>query len=170
MKPLFQNKTALSKKVYLDLLTFHQRKFSWKHTISTAIFSLLFILLISSLFASHQFVHGFLFFIIFASFLAYQFIHPMQKNTKEFHSDKVQNNLVNTYSFYEKYFVIKNTMGSDKIFYHKLYRTFETENYFYLYLDKTNILVLDKSGFLLGTTQGFKEFIKHKMWLKFKEF
>ena len=46
-------------------------------------------------------------------------------------------------------------MGSDKIFYHKLYRVFETENYFYLYLDKTNILVLDKSGFLLGINSRF---------------
>ena len=61
-------------------------------------------------------------------------------------------------------------MGSDKIAYYKLYRVFETKNYFYLYLDKTNILVLDKSGFLLGTIQDFKRFMKHKMWLKFKEF
>lgn len=170
MKPLFQNKTTLSQKVYLDLLTFHQRKFSWKQTIYTAIFFLLFIVFISSLFANHYFARGFLFFIIFACFLAYQFIHPMQKNTKEFHSDKVQNGLINTYSFYEKYFVVKNKMGNDKISYYKLYRIFETENYFYLYLDKVNILVLDKSEFLLGTVQNFKKFIKHKMWLKFKEF
>ncbi|MCI9039703.1 MAG: YcxB family protein [Clostridia bacterium] len=170
MKPLFQNKTTLSKNIYIELLAFQQKKFGWRYTAYTAIFSLLFILLISLLFANHYFIHGFIFFVIFVCFSAYQFIQPTHKNTKEFHSDKVQNNLVNTYSFYENYFVIKNTMGSDKIFYHKLYRVFETKNYFYLYLDKTNILVLDKSGFLLGATQGFKEFIKHKMWLKFKEF
>lgn len=170
MKPLFQNKTSLSKKVYLDLLTFHQGKFGWKHTIYTATFSLLFILLISSLFAHHYFAHGFVFFVIFVCFSAYQFIHPSYKNTKEFHSDKVQNNLVNTYFFYENYFVIKNIAGSDKIAYYKLYRVFETKNYFYLYLDKTNILVLDKSEFLLGTIQDFKRFMKHKMWLKFKKF
>ena len=170
MKPLFENRTTLSKNVYIELLAFQQKKFGWKYTMYTAIFSLLFILLISFLFANHYFAHGLILFIIFACFSAYQFIQPTRKNTKEFYSDKVQHNLVNTYSFFKNYFVIKNIMGSDKIFYHKLYRVFETENYFYLYLDKTNILVLNKSGFLLGATQDFKEFIKHKMWLKFKEF
>lgn len=170
MKPLFQNKTTLSKNIYIELLAFQQKKFGWRYTAYTAIFSLLFILLISFLFAHHYFAHGFVFFAIFVCFSAYQFIQPTHKNTKEFHSDKVQNNLVNTYSFYKNYFVIKNTMGSDKIAYYKLYRVFETKNYFYLYLDKTNILVLDKSGFLLGTIQDFKRFMKHKMWLKFREF
>ena len=170
MKPLFQNKTTLSKNIYIELLAFQQKKFGWRYTVYTAFFSLLFILLISFLFANHYFAQGFIFFAIFVCFSTYQFIQPTRKNTKEFHSDKVQNNLVNTYSFYKNYFVIKNTMGSDKIAYYKLYRVFETKNYFYLYLDKTNILVLDKSGFLLGTIQDFKKFMKHKMWLKFKEF
>ena len=170
MKPLFQNKTTLSKNIYLELLAFQQKKFGWRYTAYTAIFSLLFILLISFLFAHHYFAHGFIFFAIFVCFSAYQFIQPTHKNTKEFRSDKVQNNLVNTYSFYKNYFVIKNILGSDKIAYYKLYRVFETKNHFYLYLDKTNILVLDKSGFLLGTIQDFKKFMKHKMWLKFKEF
>lgn len=170
MKPLFENKTTLSKNIYIELLNFQQKKFGWKYTVYTAIFFLLFILLISFLFANHYFAHGFIIFILFSCFLTYQFIQPTHKNSKEFHSDKVQNNLVNTYSFYEKYFVVKNKMGKDKISYYKLYRVFETENYFYLYLDKINILVLDKSGFLLGTTQDFKKFIKRKMWLKFKEF
>ena len=61
-------------------------------------------------------------------------------------------------------------MGNDKISYYKLYRVFETENYFYFYLDKTNILVLEKSGFLLGTIQDFEKFMKRKMWFRFKEF
>lgn len=104
MKPLFENKTTLSKNIYIELLTFQQRKFGWKYTVYTAIFFLLFILLISFLFANHYFAHGFIIFILFSCFLAYQFIHPTHKNTKEFHSDKVQNNLVNTYSFYERNF------------------------------------------------------------------
>lgn len=170
MKPLFENKTTLSRDIYIELLDFQQKKFGLRYTVSTAIFALLFILLISFLFANHYFAHGLIIFIIFACFLAYQFIQPTRKNTKEFHSDKVQNNLVNTYSFYENYFVVKNKIGKDKISYYKLYRVFEIENYFYLYLDKINILVLDKSGFLLGTAQDFKKFIKRKMWLRFKEF
>lgn len=170
MKPLFENQTTLSKNVYIELLNFQQRKFGLQYIAYTAIFALLFILLISFLFANHYFAHGLIIFIIFSCFLAYQFIQPTQKNTKEFHSDKVQHNLVNTYSFYEKYFVVKNRMGNDKISYYKLYRVFETENYFYFYLDKTNILVLEKSGFLLGTIQDFEKFMKRKMWFRFKEF
>ena len=104
MKPLYENRTTLSKNVYIELLAFQQKKFGWKYTMYTAIFSLLFIFLISFLFANHYFAHGLILFIIFACFSAYQFIQPTHKNTKEFHSDKVQNNLVNTYSFYKNYF------------------------------------------------------------------
>lgn len=170
MKPLFENKTTLSKDMYIELLSFQQKKFGWKYTVFTVIFFLLFVLLIAILLANHYFVHSLLIFIIFACFLAYELIIPVHKNTKELRSDKVQNNLANTFSFYDKYFIVENRMGNDKIFYFKLYRVFETENYFYLYLNKTTILVLSKTEFLIGTVQDFGKFIKQKMWLKFKRF
>ena len=47
MKPLFENQTTLSKNVYIELLNFQQRKFGLQYIAYTAIFALLFILLMA---------------------------------------------------------------------------------------------------------------------------
>ena len=169
MEPLFRNKTTMSKEIYTQLLQFHQRKYDWKYWLYTAGLFLLFVILIAFNLANHYYLQAFLLFIILAGFLAYQFIHPYKRISKEYKSDKVQKHLVNHYLFYDNYFKIKNKFGITKIKYWKLYRVFETDNYFYLYLDKVNILVLDKLSFTTGTTQDFEKFMKHKILFKFKK-
>lgn len=169
MEPLFRNKTTMSKEIYTQLLQFHQKKYDWKYWLYTASLFLLFVVLIAFNFANHYYLQAFLLFAIFAGFLTYQFIHPYKKIAKEYKSDKVQNHLINYYSFYNSYLKIKNKSGIFKVKYWKLYRVFETDNYFYLYLDKTNILVVDKLGFTIGTIENFEKFVKSKVWFKFKK-
>lgn len=169
MKPLFKNETPLSEKIYLELLQFHQRKNSWKFWSYNTILSLLFIILIAFQLANHNIFQASLLFILFFGFLAYRFISPYTKNTKEFHSDKVQNSLVNTFIFYDNCFDIINEFGSSQVRYSKLLKVYNYNDYFYLYLDKSNILVLKKSGFLIGNSDDFEDFIKHKVRFKFRK-
>ena len=75
---------------------------------------------------------------------------------------------MNYYFFYENYFRVKNTIGNSKLKYYKLYRVYENENYFYLYLNKDNCLILEKSGFMIGSTDDFRSFMKNKVRFKFK--
>ena len=52
--------------------------------------------------------------------------------------------------------------------YKELYKIYETDKFFYLYTDKMHSLLLDKKGFIKGTSLEFKEFIKNKYPSKYK--
>lgn len=169
MKILFKNRTILSKENYLKLLEFHQKKNNWKYWLYTAILFLLFIVAIAFQISNRNYLLIFLLSTFLVVFLSYRFFYPYYKTGKELKSDKVQHNLENYYFFYEKYFKVKNKFGNDKIKYYKLYKVYENENFFYLYMDKTNAFIIDKSGFSVGTIQDFKKFMKSKVWLKFKK-
>ena len=107
MALLFKNKTTLSPKSYLDFETFHQKENNFKYYLYTLVFSLLFIICISFQITAKNYLIALLLFLCFATFLAYRFFYPYQETKKEYHSDKVQNNLVNNYFFYENYFKVK---------------------------------------------------------------
>lgn len=168
MEPLFKNKTILSKKNYNNLVKFHQKKNNWKYWLYTAIFFILLIVLISFHIVNHNYLFTIILFCFLFFFLIYRFLYPYYKIGKEFKSNKIQNNLVNYYFFYDKFFKVKNQLGSSKIKYHKLHRVYENGNYFYLYLDDTNAFIIDKCGFTIGDSETFKKFIKNKVWFKFK--
>lgn len=72
----------------------------------------------------------------------------------------------NTYSFYDKYIQITNSKDDIKLNYYKLYKIFETKNYFYLYINKNYSFVLSKDGFSIGSPNNFCKFIKKKIWYK----
>lgn len=169
MEPLFKNKTTLSKKNYIELVKFHQKKNNWKYFLYTAFYAILFVFCIAIQIASKYYLPAIILFLCFVGFLAYRFIEPYYKTKKEFQSEKVQKNLVNFYLFYEKYFKIKNKMGSFKLKYHKIYKAYENENFFYLYINKDYAFILEKSGFITGNENDFRKFIKSKLGFKFKE-
>ena len=77
--------------------------------------------------------------------------------------------MINYYFFYEKYFKIKNKLGTSKLKYYKLYKVYETKEYFYLYIAKDYAFILDKNGFEIGSTKQFSQFMKHKMRFKFSK-
>lgn len=169
MEPLFKNKTVLSKENYMNLVEFHQKKNNWKYWSYTGIISILFVIAIAFQIANSDYLRILIISIFFVGFLLYRFINPYYKTVKEIQSDKVQKSLINYYFFYEKFFKIKNELGSSKIKYHKLYKVYENEDYFYLYLDKSNALIVKKSGFMIGNADSFEKFIKSKVWIKFKK-
>ena len=169
MEPLFKNKTNLSKKNYIELVKFHQNKNNWKYFLYTAFYAFLFIICISIQIASKYYFPAILFFLFFLAFLAYRLIEPVYKTKKEYQSEKIQKNLVNYYLFYEKYLRIRNKMGNFKLKYNKIYKAFENDNFFYLYINKDYAFILEKSGFLIGNADSFEKFLKNKLRFKFKE-
>ena len=99
-------------------------------------------------------------------FLVWRVFHPYFFVKKEANSNKVQKSMKNTYSFYDKYMKIRNKSTVIKLNYYKLYRVFETNNYFYLYINKNYSFVLSKDGFSIGNPVDFYKFIKKKTWYK----
>lgn len=168
MQILFKNKTTLSPENYIHLVQFHQEKNNWKYWLYTAFVSTLFLVCISFQFVFQNYFIACIFLACFLVFLGYRFIQPYHKTKKELQSKKVQNNLVNYYFFYDNYFRIKNAIGNSKLKYYKLYRVYENDNYFYLYLDKNNSLIIEKFGFMIGDVTSFRNFMKRKVRFKFK--
>lgn len=169
MKPLFKNKTTLTKENYMKLVEFHQKKNNWKYWLYTIIFCLLLIINIAYQLVKHNYGIFTTVLVALIVFILYRLIYPYYKTSKELQSKKVKNNLVNYYFFYDKYFKVRNASTSTRIKYHKLYKTYESEDFFYLYFDKTNAFIVDKSGFEIGDSKSFGEFLKSKMRLKFKK-
>ena len=80
---------------------------------------------------------------------------------------KKQKNKEFTFFFYEKYIKIKCKRQFERMHYFEIKKIFETEENFFLYLDKKHSLILDKDGFDVGTSEGFSEFIKRRCPFKY---
>lgn len=169
MEALFKNKTTFSQENYMKLVAFHQKKNNWKYWLYTATFSILLIICLAFQLIAKDYLFVFICLFILFGFLAYRFINPYHKTRKELSSDKVQNHMINYYFFYEKYFKIKNKLGTSKLKYYKLHKVYETKEYFYLYIAKDYAFILDKNGFEIGSTKQFSQFMKHKMRFKFSK-
>ena len=92
----------------------------------------------------------------------------MEEVNKDYHSDKITKEQSFTFSFYNTYFKVFTKREYSVIYYRELYKIFETDTFFYLYLDNRHSLLLDKSGFKKGTPITFRDFIKKKCPFKYK--
>ncbi|MGN1302285.1 MAG: YcxB family protein, partial [Clostridia bacterium] len=110
---------------------------------------------------------AFILFAILGAFCFYRFIYPNKQVEKELKTDKFKNEKEFTFTFYEKFFVISDKKKSEKIKYWKLYRVYETKEFFYLYIDNNHAFLLNKSTFIKGNTSNFLKFLKRKIWFKF---
>lgn len=165
---LFKNVTKYSKVVYDEFLKFHSKKFSFRYNL----FSLAISMLLLSFIILHVSYNNYGIAIIICacltSFILYRYFHPIEEVRNEYNSEKITNETSYTFSFYEKYFKIYAKREYSKIYYKDLYKIFETNEFFYLYLDKRHSLLLNKNGFQKGTSSEFKNFIKKKCPFRFR--
>ena len=166
---LFKNRTELSKQNYMILLKFHEQRNNWKYWAYTAFFSVVFLSYMIIQIINHSFIIAVLIFIFLLLFLGYRFLYPAYKVKKELNKEKIKNNMENCYLFYNKYFEITNENEDYKLRYHKINKIYENRNFFYLYLSKEDVLILNKSGFEIGNALEFKKFLKNKLKFKYKQ-
>ena len=81
---------------------------------------------------------------------------PMKRyqKTKKQYSKNKETSI--SFTFYKFYF----SVGKKTFPYMRLFKVFETKDYFYLY-----IVLVNKNGFKLGNAEEFSEFIKKKCFL-----
>lgn len=163
MEKLFENTTTYTPEVYKDFVLFHNKKYNLKYHLYTLFILFLIVFCMVSQFLHGDIVLGICFVIFMILFLTWRVFYPNFFVKKEAKSDKVQKQMKNTYSFYDKYMTIKNQKDNIKLNYYKLYKIFETENYFYLYINKNYSFVLDKYNFSIGEPDEFYKFIKKKI-------
>lgn len=167
MKILFKNKTKYTKEIYEKYLQFHQNKFGNKYTFTTIVTILLLCFCIITNLKYSNYFTTLILLIVLGVFCFYRFFYPTKKVEKELKTDKFKNEKEFTFTFYEKFFIISDKRFSEKIKYWKLHRVYETDDFFYLYIDKDHAFLLNKSTFTKGNTSEFIKFLKKKIWYKF---
>lgn len=164
MKILFKNKTKYTKDCYQQYLHFHQSKYGLRYQFTTIVIILMLSFCILMNLNYKNYIALILLLPFLCTFIYHQFYHPKKIITKELESDKFEKEKTFTFKFYEKYFTITCDGIGEKLKYSNLHRVFETADYFYLYIDKTHSLLLDKSGFTVGNISKFLRFLKRKRW------
>lgn len=164
MKVLFKNKTQYTKQTYQKYLNFHQNKYGLRYQFITIVIILLLSFCLILNFKYKNYPTAFLVLICLIIFIYWQFFHPQKIIEKEIRTDKFENEEFFTFTFYEKYFIITNKGIKQKLKYRHIAKIFETDDFFYLYVNKDHAFLLEKSGFTVGDTTKFLKFLKKQRW------
>ena len=167
MKILFKNTTEYTKDNYNEFIKFHQDKFGAKTILKfTAVgLCLLYIFIVNLINLNWTFIGLFLI-IGLIVFILNRLMISMQVEDRK---NKIKSKRKFTFYFYENYIKVKCGRRFERLSYFGLYKIFKTDEYFFLYTDEDNSLILSKSGFEIGTPEEFDIFIKKKCPLKYKK-
>lgn len=162
---LFKNVTKYNSKNYNQFIEFHNKKYALSNNFYTLIMTILLIYCIILNIKKLNVPFIFLFLVLLISFLLWRIYFPMKRYQKT--QKKLNNIKENSYkfSFYNLYFLLDKKV----IYYFKLYRVFETKDYFYLYINPYYAMLVSKNGFELGTVEDFSKFIKRKCLFKYRK-
>lgn len=167
MEKLFENTTAYTPEEYAKFLRFHQKKFYLPHQLHNLFFLGIFLFYGVTFFYYSDIGLSILFILIAIAFISWRILSPNFVYKKEITSKKIVQHVKNTFSFYRHRMEVSNEKGCFSVCYFSIRKVFETEDAFYLYIDKTHSFVLSKTGFSLGLSQDFSKFIKRKVHLGF---
>ena len=168
-KLLFKNTTQYSKKAYNQFNQFHNNNNVLKYELFTVLIIILLIYCIVTTIKARIIPLVLLFILILISFVIYRFFGPIRIYKKEVKKKAITKTQSFNFYFYDKYFKIKDNLNFYKQSYFKLHKVYETDEFFYLYVNKQYSFIIDKSGFTKGTPQEFSDFIKKKVLLKYKK-
>lgn len=165
MKPLFKNITKYNSKNYEQFIKFHGEKFNFSYNMYTAVMSILLIYCIILNIMQKNIPFVLLFLALLILIFLFRMYLPMKRyqKTKKQYSKNKETSI--SFIFYKFYF----TVGKKTFPYMRLYKVFETKDYFYLYIDDENAVLISKNGFKMGTAEEFSEFIKKKCFFKYKK-
>ena len=162
-KLLFKNVTQYDLKNYEHFLEFHTKKYGIYDIIYTFGMSILLIYCVILNITQKNLPLTLFFLFLLLVFIALTIYLPKRRRRKtEKNIDKYPNSYC-TFSFYELYFKSENQV----LYYFKIYKIFETKDYFYFYLNRDYALMLSKNGFQVGNVDDFRNFIKQKCLFKY---
>ena len=156
---LFKNTTIYSEKIYQKFLAFHTKEYRFSYQIYTAIICLGLLFCLIMQVSYHYYFSAICFAIILVCFFLWRFFHPVTSTQKEAKTDKYQNQAY-TFLFYEKSMEIDTSNSIITISYSHLYKIFETNEFFYFYVDKKHAFLIDKTGFENNSSLAFSNFIQ----------
>ena len=147
MKPIFFNKTIYSENTYSEFLNFHSKTFIFSYLLNSIPIIGITLIIIFLHLKNFIILSTVILTIILLLYILYIFILHIQEVKKDFES--VKNDDCFYFEFFDNFFTIcKNKENTtSKFFYSNLFKIFETNNFFYLYIDKSHSFILDKNSF-----------------------
>ncbi|MGN1416451.1 MAG: YcxB family protein [Oscillospiraceae bacterium] len=104
--------------------------------------------------------------IIMAVMLAFPEI-TARTTAKKSISSPIHINNVNRYLFYQDGFVNTDNFSRAEIFYGQLVKAYETDNYFYLFVEDHRAYVINKRGFIYNTPAEMRRLLQMKLGGRF---
>ena len=169
MDILFKNTTKYTKENYWDFLKFRDKKFGMQYRILTIMVSIIILYLLASNIVAKNMSLVIILFAIFVAYLFYRYYSQEKIVKNELKGESIQKQKEYTFVFYENQFCVKEGLKKQIVPYNKIYKVFETSDYFYMYTDKTHSLMLAKCGFEKGNSEDFGAFMKKKYPFKFRK-
>ncbi len=169
MGELFINKTKCTKEEYDRFQESYKKEYALSEWISVLYYFVFFIFCIVMSFISKEFKLGIILIIAFCLYLFYKFIFMPKRIKKQEGSNQLVKEYVTTYIFYNKIFTSKNEDKEVSTPYFKIYRVIETKTNYYIYVSREYAFIVSKEGFENDKEAEFKEFIKKKVKLKYKQ-
>ena len=147
MELLFKNTTKFSENIYTDFLLFHNKTYRFSYYLYTIGISFLLLFCIAGHIAYQNYFLLVVFLLLLFIFLYWRTSHPTKTIKKEYEGEKITKQQEITYLFYPNYFEVHYQDSINVMYYRNIYRVFETDAFFYLYLDKTHAFLIDKETF-----------------------
>lgn len=168
MEELFENKTKFSQKEYNTFLKSYKEEYATSETLYMVFNIIFFGFSMIYAFISGEILLGLILLVGILIYLWYKIIRTSKRVYRDMNSEKLSGKFVNTYKFYKNYFKVENPDGNAQIAYFKLYRIVETNTHYYIYLSREAAFIVSKIGFTKGTATEFSEFLRKKVFFKYK--
>ena len=162
---LFKNVTKYNTKNYNQFIEFHNKKYSFSNNFYIIIMTILLVYCIILNIKQKNIPLILLFIVLLAGLLLWKIYFPIKRYQKTHKNLTKIKESGFTFSFYDLYFLI----DKKTIYYFKLYKVFETKDYFYLYINPDYAMLVSKKGFEIGTAEDFSKFIKKKCFFKYRK-
>lgn len=163
MRVLFKNVTKYTKENCNNFEKFHIHKYGKKELLKAMLLGIcmLYIIIINIMYKNWLLILGII--------AVLGIIYLIEKNKLEQKEKNKKKSKEFTFYFYEKHIKIKYKREYERLKYFQFHKIFETDKYFFLYLDEKSSLILSKEGFEIGTPKAFSKFIKGKCPFKYKK-
>lgn len=162
---LFKNMTIYNSKNYNKFLEFHNKRYELSYNFYTIIMSILLGYCVIINLKHKNILLILIFLMLFVGFLFFRFYLPIRRVKNTSSNIKKTTNTKHIFLFYNFYLKVDKQI----MYYFKLYKVFETKDYFYLYINPDYSLMLNKNGFEKGNVDEFRKFIKKKCLLKYRK-
>ena len=168
MEELFENRTKYTQKEYDIFLKSYANEYSTSENLYMLFNFGFFGLCMIIAFIEKEIVLAIGILVGLGIYFWYKLIRPAVRTQKTKKSNKLNGEFTNIFKFYQRYFDVQNPEGKAKIYYAKIYRVVETKQYYYIYLTREHAFIISKIGFTKGNVLDFTEFMKKKVFFKYK--